>query len=367
GFADPSVGQANMRAADLCRQLGDTVHLPLVLRGRQVFHRLRGEMNEARDLGERLVALAEQQENTALLVGGCHALGQDLFSLGDLIAARRTVERGIALFDPEKHRLRNWPGGQAGEQCYLYAAFALWMLGYPDQALQRDMEALAMAEEFANPVNLINTLAFVALVHVLRREPAAARQRTKATMEMSTQQRNPYFLAWGTVLHGWALAAEDQVEDGIAEIEQGVTAYAATGSQTWLPYLFALQAETYGRAKRVDDGLTVVSEALALADKTEERCWQAELNRVRGELLMTLAPTGRVEAENCFTHALNIARDQHAKSWELRAAMSLVRLWGDQGKRKKARELLAPIYSWFTEGFDTADLTEARAFLDELK
>jgi predicted ATPase len=367
GFADSGVGRAYARARDLCEKLGNTVHLPLVLRGRQVFHRLRGELNEARGLGEKLVALAEQQENTALLVGGCHALGQDLFSLGDLIAARRTAERGIALFNRDQHRLRNWPGGQSGEQCYLYAAFVLWVLGYPDQALQRDMEALAMAEEFANPVNLINTLAFVALVHVLRREPEAARQRTKATMEMSTQQRNPYFLAWGTVLHGWTLAAEDQVEDGIAEIEQGVAAYAATGSQTWLPYLFALQAETYGRAKRIDDGLTAVSEALALADKTEERCWQSELYRVRGELLLTLAPTGRVEAENCFTRALNIARHQQAKSWELRAATSLARLWGNQGKRKEAQELVAPIYSWFTEGFDTADLTDARALLDELK
>lgn len=366
GFADPGVGQAYTRAADLCHQLGDTAHLPLVLRGRQVFHRLRGELNEARDLGEQLVALAEQQRDPALLVGGCHALGQDLFSLGDLLAARQTVERGIALFDPEKHRLRNWPGGQPGEQCYLYAAFTLWMLGYPDQALRRAEEALALAERLANPANLINTLAFVALVHVFRREPAAARERAKTTMQMSAQHSNPYFLAWATALHGWALAIEGRIEDGVAEIDQGVGAYAAIGSQTWLPYFLALRAEAYARVKRIDDGLAAASEGLALADKTEERCWQAELNRIKGELLLAVSSDNRTEAERRFSGAVDIACRQQAKSWELRATIDLARLWQDQGKRKEAYDLLSPIYGWFTEGFDTADLKDAKALLDAL-
>jgi class 3 adenylate cyclase/predicted ATPase len=365
GFADPSVGQAYLRAADLCRQLGDTVHLPLVMRGKQVFHRLRGELNEARDLGEQLLALAEQQQDSALLVGGCHALGQDLFSLGELVAARQTVERGIALFDPEKHRLRNWPGGQPGEQCYLYAAFALWMLGYPDQALRRAEEALALAEGLANPANLINTLAFVARVHVLRREPSAARERAKATMQLSAQHRNPHFLAWATALHGWALAVEEQVEEGVAEIDQATAAYAAIGSQTSLPFFLALQAETYDRAKRIDDGLAAVSEGLAIADKTGEYCYQAELSRIKGELLLAMSSDHRVEAETCFYQAIDIAHRQQAKSWELRAAIDLARLMHDQGKHKEAFSLLAPIYDWFTEGFDTADLKEAKAFLDE--
>ncbi len=366
GFADPGVGQAYARAADLCQRLGDSVHLPLVLRGRQVFHRLRGELAEARGFGQQLVALAEQQQDPALLVGGCHALGQDLFQMGDLVTARQTVERGIALFDPEKHRLRNWPGGQPGEQCYLYAAFVLWMLGYPEQALRRGAEALAMAEGLANPANLINTLAFVALVHVLRREPAAAQERAKATMQMSAQHKNPYFLAWGTALLGWTLAAQDQVGEGIVEIDQGTAAYAAIGSQAWLPYFLGLQAETRARAKRIDDGLASVAEALALTDKTEERCWQAELNRIKGELLIAVSSDHRAEAESCFSHALDIARRQEARSWELRAGVSLARLWRDQGKRKQAHDLLAPIYGWFTEGFDTADLKETEALISEL-
>ena len=364
-FSDPGVGQAYARAWELCQLLEDSARLPLVLRGRQVFHYMRGEMNKAREFAKQFLDLAERQQDPALLVGSYHALGQTLFFLGDLIAARSTVEQGIALFDPAQHRLPNWPGGQPGEQCYLYDAFALWMLGYPDQALRRSEEALAMAEELANPANLINTLAFVATVHVLRREPWAARQRAAATMEMSAEQRNPTFLGFGTIFHGWSVA-QDQIEDGIAEIDQGIATFRATGARTWIPYFLGLQAETYARAKRIDDGLASVAEALTLADKTEQHCWQVELNRIKGELLLTVSSNNHAEAESCFFQALDIARRQQAKSWELRAATSLSGLWRDQGKRKEAHELLAPIYDWFTEGFDTGDLKDARALLDEL-
>jgi predicted ATPase len=367
GFAETLVGRAYERAWELCQRLEDSARLPLVLRGREVFHYVSGEFNKAREFAKQLLDLAERQQDPALLVGSYHALGQTLFSLGELVAARRYVEQGIALFDPQQHRLPNWPGGQPGEQCYLYGAFALWMLGYPDQALRRGEEALAMANELSNPANLINTLAFVALVHVFRRELSAARQRAEAAMEMSAEQRNPYFLAYGTVLNGWARAAQDQGEDGIAEVKQGITAYRATDAQTWLPFLLALQAETYARAKRIGDGLATVAEALELAEKTEERCWQAELNRIKGELLLAVSADNHAEAERCFSQALDIARRQQAKSWELRAAMSLGRLWQQQCKETEARDLLAPVHAWFTEGFDTADLKEAKVLLDELK
>ncbi len=362
GFADPEVGHAYARAWELCQLLEDDIHLPLVLRGREVFHYVSGELNKAREFAKQLLDLAERQQDPALLVGSYHALGQTLFSLGELIACRRTVEQGIALFDPRQHRIPNWPGGQSGEQCYLYGAFALWVLGYPDQAVQRAERALILAEELANPVNLMCTLDFIALVHVFRREPAAARHRAQAAMEMSAEQRTPWFLAYGTVLHGWAQAAQDQLEDGISEIHQGIATFRATRSQIWLPYFLALQAATYGRAKRLDDGLASVAEALALAD--EERCWPAELYRIKGELL--LASDNHADAERSFFQALDIARHQQAKSWELRAAMSLSSLWRDQGKRQEARDLLTPVYDWFTEGFDTADLKEAKALLDEL-
>jgi class 3 adenylate cyclase/predicted ATPase len=366
GYADAGVGRAYARAWQLCRLLEDDARLPLVLRGRQVFHLLRGELYEAREFAKQFLDLAERQQDAALLVGSYHALGQTLFHLGDLIAARRTVEQGVALFDPEQHRLSNWPGGQPGEQCYLHDAFLLWMLGYPDQAVRRSEKALAMANELANPANLINTLAFVATVDVLRRDLSAARQRAKAAMEISAEQRHLFYLGEGTVLHGWARAAQDQGEDGIAEIEQGITTFKATGARTWVPYFLGLQAETYGRAKRIDDGLASVAEALALAEDTEQHCWKAELTRIKGELLLATASNNPGEAESCFSQALDIARRQQAKSWELRAAVSLGRLWQRQGKIEEAHNLVAPIYNWFTEGFDTADLKEAKVLLDEL-
>ena len=366
GFADSGVGRAYARAWELCQRVENNTHLPFVLRGRQVFHYVRGELNKAQKFAKQFHDLAEKLQDPALIVGGCHALGQTLFQHGELTKAHSTVEKGIALFDPEKHRLPNWPGGQSGEQCYLYSAFSLWMLGYPDQAICRDEEALAMANKLSNPTNLINTLAFVAAVHVLRRELSAVRLRAEATMEKSAEQRSPFFLAYGTVLNGWARAAQEQGEDGIAEIKQAITAYRATDAQTWLTFFLALQAETYARAKRFGDGLATVAEALELAEKTGEHCWQAELNRIKGEMLLAVSPDNHAEAESCFSKALEVARHQQAKSWELRAAVSLGHLWQKQDKVEETHKMLSKIYDWFTEGFDTPDLKVAKALLNDL-
>ena len=366
GYADAGVERAYESAWQLCQRLEDSVHLPLVLRGRQVFHLLHGELSKAREFAKQFLDLAERQQDPALMVGSYHALGQTLFFHGDLIAARRTVEQGITLFDPEKHRLSHWPGGQPGEQCYLYDAFALWMLGYPDQALRRSEEALVMADELANPANLVNTMCFAANLHVLRRDLSAARRRAKTTMEMSVEQRHSFYLGHGTVLHGWARAAQGKVEDGIAEIDRGIATFRATGSQTWIPHFLGLQAEAYARAERIDDGLASVAEGLVLAEDTEQHCWQAELNRIKGDLLLAASPNNPAEAESYFSQALDIARRQQAKSWELRAAVGLGRLWQRQGKLDKARDLLAPVHDWFTEGFDTPDLKDAKALLEAL-
>ncbi len=185
-------------------------------------------------------------------------------------------------------------------------------------------------------------------------------------MEIGTEQRHSFFLGHGTVLHGWALVSQDQNEDGLAEIDQGLTIFRATGARSWIPHFLGLQAEAYGRAKRADDGLASVADALVLTEKTTERCWQAELIRIKGELLLAVSSKNHAEAEHCFSQALNIARRQQAKSWELRVAVSLGRLRQRQGKKAEARELLGPVYNWFTEGFDAADLKEAKALLKEL-
>lgn len=365
GFADTGVGRAYARAWELCNVLEDVDRLPLVLRGRQVFHLLKGEINKAGEFAKQLLDLAERRQDSALLVGGCHAVGQTLFQHGELIDARRTVEKGIALFDPEKHRLSNWSGGQPGEQCFLFGAFTLWMLGFPDQAKRLSREALALANALPNAANLVNTLAFVATVHVLRRELSDAQQQAKAAKQMSTEQGNQNFLGHATVLHGWAQAAQGKTEDGIPEIQQGIATYRATGARTWVPFFLGLQAETYLQTDRIVDGLASVVEALEIADKTEQHAWQAELYRIKGELL-ALSPHNHADAKSCFSRALKIAHRQNARSWELRTAVSLGRLWQQRSMEAEARDLLSPIYDWFTEGFDTTDLSEARALLEEL-
>jgi predicted ATPase len=169
----------------------------------------------------------------------------------------------------------------------------------------------------------------------------------------------------GTIFQGWALAVQGQGEEGFAQIRQGLAAYRTTGAEILLPHMLALLAEAYGQAGQPEARLAALAEALGLVDKTGERTWEAELHRLRGELLLSRANTIE-EVEVCFRQALEIARQQQTKSLELRAAMSLSRLWQYQDKRDAARQLLSPIYDWFTEGFDTADLQEARALLEEL-
>ncbi len=185
-------------------------------------------------------------------------------------------------------------------------------------------------------------------------------------MALSTGQGFAFWLAMGTMLRGWALAEQGQVEEGIAQIREGLAAWRATGSELWRSHLLTLLAEAYGKGGQAEEGLTAVDEALAIVERTEERFYEAELHRLKGELLLQQFPDTHPEAEACFHQSIAVARRRQAKSWELRAATSLARLWQQQGKQTEARELLAPVYNWFTEGFDTADLKDAKTLLTEL-
>ena len=220
----------------------------------------------------------------------------------------------------------------------------------------------------AHPYSLVLALVYAATVHQYRREVLAAHAQAAAAMTLATEQG--FFaerVAWGTVLHGWALAMQGQGEAGLAEMRQGLAADLATGSKLWQPYVLGLLAEAYGAGGHPDEGLTALAEALAVMDTTELRYYAAELYRLKGALLLQQAVPDAAQAEACFHQALDIARQQQAKSWELRAATSLARLWQSQGKRQEAYDLLAPVYHWFTEGFDTADLQEAKTLLDQLQ
>jgi predicted ATPase len=206
----------------------------------------------------------------------------------------------------------------------------------------------------------------VTIGHQVRREGWATQERAETLIALCMEQGFPLYLAWATTLRGWALATQGQTAEGMAQMRHGIAAARATGAEGLVPYWLSLLAEACGHAEQIDEGLRLVAEALAVADHNAERWYEAELYRLQGKLLLARSPHQHTEAEACFQRALDIAVAQHARSWELRAAMSLSRLWQQQGKQADARQLLAPIYGWFTEGFDTADMQEAKALLAEL-
>ena len=243
---------------------------------------------------------------------------------------------------------------------------AQWVLGYPDQALQRSHAAHAMARELSHTFSLGYALAWTVFVPQFRRDGRTVQGWAEALVTLATEQGFTQLLLFGTMLRGWALAAQGQGEEGIAQMRQGLTAWQTMGVKTGVPYCLTLLAEACGANGQAAEGLRLLAEALAVVHDTEERFHEAECYRVQGELLLMQVTPDERQAETSLQHALDVARRQQARSWELRAALSLSRLWQQQGKRAEARELLAPIYGWFTEGFDTPDLQEAGALLEKL-
>jgi predicted ATPase len=367
GYATPEVEQTYARARVLCQQVGETPQLFQALWGLWYFYLVRAEFQTAHELGEQLLNWAQRVQAPVLLLLAHRMLGQTLSFLGEFSAAQGHLERGMTLYDPEQHRsLASLYGQDQGVTCRSWAALALWCLGYPDQALQQSHEALTLAQELAHPFSLAYAMCFAGMFCQLRREVQAAQERATAEIALCTEQGFALYLARGTILRGWALAEQGQGEEGRAQMHQGMAAYQATGSEVFRPYYLAFLAEAYGKAGQAEEGLTMLAEALTAVHKTGERFYEAELYRLKGELLMARSAAHHMEAETCFRQALDVARCQQAKSWELRAALSLSRLWQQQGERAKAQDLLAPIYGWFTEGFGTADLQEAKALLEAL-
>jgi predicted ATPase len=242
----------------------------------------------------------------------------------------------------------------------------LWLLGYPEQALARLHDALTLAHALLHPFSLAVAQWWAACIYQFRRDVPAVHEQAEAAVALSTEQGFPQWAAWGTNLRGWARAMQGQGEDGMAEVRQGIAACRATGTALFVSYFYTVLADVAAHLSHTADGLQALAEAHTLVEQQEERWWEAEVYRLRGVLLLRQTGTPQAEAETWLQRALDVARRQEAKSLELRAAMSLGRLWQQQGKRQEAYDLLAPIYHWFTEGFDTADLQDARALLAEL-
>jgi predicted ATPase len=379
GFTAPEFGQAMARARQLCQRTdgGDSLELISALFFLNIYHGLRAEYREAIELGEEALHLAQRAEDPLLIAWAHFSLGWVLDCVGDFFQARAHLEQVSAFYDPEQHRslaLRRY-GADPGVFALAWVTNSLWYLGYPDQALHRSQEALALAQALDHPFTLVQALGSgVAMTRMRRREVQAAQEYIQAELRLSSEKRFVHYQAAADCRQGWAFVDAGQVEEGIAHLRQALTARQAMGANTHRT-LYSIQlAEGYRKAGRVEEGLDVLAEASLIMQDTGERCCEAELYRVRGELLLTPSVGDEAEAEasfhqaeTCFQHAIEVARQQSAKSWELRATKSLCRLWRSQGKREAARQILEKIYGWFTEGFDTGDLQEAKTLLEELE
>jgi predicted ATPase len=349
-------------ARELCEQLGETPQLFPVLWGLARVHDVRGALHVGRELGKQLVATAQRMQDPALILEAHHELWANSLHLGEFSSALTHTERGIELYNPQEHRQYAFLyGGHDPGVCGLrHAAMILSLLGYPDQALQKSQDALELAQKLSHPNSLAFALYYSAWVHQQRGESQAVDERIEATITLAKDQGFTRWLQQGSLLQGWLLAQQGEGQEAIRRMRHGSAAAMDAHSHG-----IALLAETYGKEGQIEEGLRVLNEELARLQITGGRFYVAELHRIKGELLAQAAADEQ-QAEACFQSALQIARGQSTKSLELRAAMSLSRLWQRQGKTAKARKLLEDIYGWFTEGFDTADLKEAKALLEEL-
>jgi predicted ATPase len=363
----PDVEAAYTRAHVLCHELGQSPDLFPALWGLFLFHIARGEIQTGLHLGEQLLGLAERAQDPALLLQAHHALGPTHAFVGDWATARIHLEQAIAYYDPRQHRTHAFLyGGHDPCACCLgFVAKSLWMLGYPEQALQRGQEALVLARELGHPSSLAQAQLLVAILHQFRRDVSETLELAEALQGLAADQGLLFYLAGGSVLRGWALVERGRSEEGMAQIRQGF----ATGGGTrahYRAYSLALLAEAHGKGRNFTEGLAVLAKALAAVEETGNHVYEPEMYRLKGEFLLALNPDNPAEAEACFRQALAIARRHQAKSLELRATMSLARLWQRQGRRDEARAALAAVHGTFTEGFTTPDLVGTAAQLNSL-
>jgi predicted ATPase len=345
----------------------NTSQLFPALWGLWLFYTYRAEWQTAYELAQQLWNLAQQEQEPTLLLLAHRALGTTLFWLGEFVPAWEHLEQVIIHYNPQQHHeiAISYGGSDIKVHCLSFASLAVGWLGYLNQALRMSHESLALAKELSHSYSLAVASFFATWFHSSRREEAATQELAETAFNVSTEHGFPLWLTGGTALRGWALAEQGQAEEGVDQIRRGLSALRAMGTELFRPYGLTLLAETYGKVGQIEEGLTALAEALELVRKTDERFWEAEMYRLKGELLLRQGePEADIEAN--FQQAITIARQQEAKSLELRAKVSLARLWQSQGKKEEARPMLAEIYNWFTEGFDTVDLKEAKALLEEL-
>ncbi|MBM4259145.1 MAG: hypothetical protein FJ147_25005 [Deltaproteobacteria bacterium] len=402
GYSAPEVEQLYTHARTLCQRVGDTPQLFQVLRGTLLFYLVRGQTQPALEIAEQLLQRVERQSDSGPQMLGHYLMGMALFQRGVPQEAVHHFEQAVCLYDRQQHQqLAQLYGIDIGVAARSFLAWPLWYLGYPERALAHGHQALSLAQELNHPFSLVFAHCWLAWLHQLRQEPQAAQEQGNAGATLASQQRFALYAAWSTVTQGWALTQLNHHNEGMAKMQTGVDGAAATGAEALRPYFLALLAEVRGNNGHPEEGLRLLDEAMKVVERTEERFYEAEIYRLKGQLtletsgwkleasssspqapsLKPLDPNGvEREAEQCFLKAIAIAREQHAKSLELRAIMNLVRLRQQQvavdesrhtdpasrSRLEEAHTLLRDIYAWFTEGLETPDLISTRALLHEL-
>lgn len=372
GYGAPEVGTTYTRALALCERTGETSQRFAAQLGLRIHHLVRAEYATAYELGKQMLGTARRAKDPGLLMEAHGALGSCFFLQGDFGAARTHVEQALAIYDPDRHQAHVFEHGvDPGIRALNFLLLTLWFQGYPAQARERSLEALALAQKLAYGPSMAFSLTYAAQLHQLRREPSLACERAEAVITLSTEHGLPYWLAWGMLLRGWAMSAQGSIQDGIAQMRQGLDTQRAAGSEDQRPYFLALLADSYWRAGDNEAALGMLEEAMSIVENSGEHCYEAELYRLKASMLAGGANenTARArddEAANCVHKAIALARRQGARSLELRAASDLARLLQRRGKKAEARHALSEVYDRFTEGFDTADLRDAKALLDAL-
>jgi len=345
--------------------LGDPPELSFVLLGLRGVYFIRGEYRLASELDQKLLLHAQRARDPGLLSVAHWLRGITCFEIGEMLLAREHLEKSISLYDRERDRPRAFLlGVDPGSGSLGYLGMTLWILGYPDQALKRGKEGVALAEGLAHP-HCGNEF-FLSSIHQFRGEAVEAQRAVDNVIAVSAEHGFTLWLALATFQRQSAMIEQGQGDENISPLREALAAYRATEAQVGRPHQLWQLAGAYIKTGRLDDALDALNEALTVAEQNGDHNWEAEIHRLRGELLLKKEGSSGPEAQRCFERAIEIAQKQSAKSLELRATTSLAPLLTREGLRDEARTMLAAIYNWFTEGFDTADLKDAMSLLDDL-
>jgi predicted ATPase len=367
GFSTPEVSETFTRAQELCRQVGDTDYTFAVYLGLWLYYEMRAEYEPAMRIAEEALAKARASQDAAELMVGEGLVGGVALANGDFDRGLRESLAGALLYDHEKHRdLALVYGHNPAATCLDWASWLLWLTGHPDQFLAQNGRVIRLVRESGNPMTSAAVLVHAAAWHSGIGNVETALEFAQETIRLSDEAGIPMRRVEAEIIEGWALAELGEPAPGAAEIENAITNWREMGTVIRLSWWLALLAQARVRAGMKQSALEAIDDALAFVEDRNERCWEAEIHRIKGDILAAINPEDVVSSEACYRKAVDVARSQNARSWELRAATSLARHWREQARSDEGRDLLAPVYNWFTEGFDTKDLKEAKALLGEL-